>query len=141
MSEEKCVMNNAAKKINQFIFCNDNICKIKKIPPELESAIGKIKNVIPTGLFKDDLLLRMKQVRRFLKRGFITEALVVLSTVIEKVDHKINQKKTPQTGLNLVIGDLLRLKQAILDRLNHCVVDDHFDKLVTIFQEFIEKSE
>lgn len=138
MSHKKCEMNNVAKKINQFIFCNDNICKIKRIPKELESAVGKIRNVIPTGPFKDQLLLRMRQVRDMLRRGFITEALAIITTVIEQLNYKY-LKRTPKTGALLVIGDLMRLKNAILNSLDHCIIDEHFDQLVTLFQEHIQE--
>ncbi|MCG8513254.1 MAG: hypothetical protein MI740_03855 [Halanaerobiales bacterium] len=82
---------------------------------ELVIAIGKIRQVIPTGFFKDDLLALLFQVKKLLEQGLVFESLAILSTVIEKLIFR--RKKRNQIPINLAIDDLLRLKQCILDHL------------------------
>ena len=83
----------------------------------LVTAIGKVRNVIPTGPFKDDLLLRLAQIEELLAQGQLLEAITVLTTVIEKLDFRLGSGDTNIVGINLAINDLLRLKQELLDLL------------------------
>lgn len=108
--------------------------KVKKreiCQAELAVAIGKIRQVIPTGRFKTDLVGRLIQVSELLNDGLITESLTVISTIIEKLQLEINRGGGNQTKINLAIGDLLRLKQCLLDFLekrSDCRCADEWEK-------------
>lgn len=97
---------------------------------ELATAIGKIRQVIPTGRLKTDLLGRLLQVSELISQGQITESLTVLSTIIEKLLLATNRGGVNKIKINLAIGDLLRLKQCLLDFLEKrpdCRCDDQWE--------------
>jgi uncharacterized repeat protein (TIGR01451 family) len=82
---------------------------------QLAIAFGKIRQVVPTGIFKNDLLARLAQVENLLQKGAVIEALAVVNVIIRKIMVEIIRRNQVYTGFNLALGDLVQLQQALLD--------------------------
>lgn len=116
-----CNILNISEIMYQFYISE---CKFKKnctkqisikIPVELISSAGKIRAVIPTGSFKENLLSQLENIKTLLKKSLIFEALAILTGIIEIINYKIYTKNNKKNGLNAVLGDLLKLKEKLLE--------------------------
>jgi hypothetical protein len=77
-------------------------------------AVGKIREFVPTGYFKQDLLQLMAEVAKLGRQGRFPEAHNLTILVIQKLIRFRSCRIGEQLGLNLTITDLLLFDQSLV---------------------------
>jgi uncharacterized protein YegL len=97
----------------QIIFPDPTV--LVRVPiPSSAIARGKLKEVVPSGRFKDELLNEMDLIDQLLAMSNIQGALAVLFTIVNKVKHRIKfWGCNTAVRLNLLLKDLELLEEAI----------------------------
>jgi uncharacterized repeat protein (TIGR01451 family) len=76
-------------------------------------AVGKIREFVPTGYFKQDLLQLMAEVEKLARQGRFPEAHNLTIQVIQKIIRYRSGRLGQQFGLNLAIIDLRLFDQSL----------------------------
>jgi uncharacterized repeat protein (TIGR01451 family) len=76
-------------------------------------AVGKIREFVPTGSFKQDLLQLMVEVEKLRRQGRFPEAHNLTILVIQKIIRYRSRRRGQQLGLNLAVIDLRLFDQSL----------------------------
>jgi uncharacterized repeat protein (TIGR01451 family) len=76
-------------------------------------AVGKIREFVPTGSFKQDLLQLMVEVEKLGRQGRFPEAHNLTILVIQKIIRYRSRRRGQQLGLNLAVIDLRLFDQSL----------------------------